>query len=260
MEEMARASYAAGVRYQCFTDHCDPVDWMNGGFFPRCREIPALVRAARDELLPALPADMTLCAGMELGESHFYPDVAREIVAGAKVDFILGSYHISPQYGDYYGIHYTSPQQCEELFDLYLDGLQTLAEWDIFDVMAHIGYFRRYAWAQGVDAALTAERFEKKLTRLFRTLIQNGRGIEINCSGIRDGCGPLPGEDVLRLYRSLGGRLVTIGSDAHCTRDAAKGLRRGLEILREVGFEQVAFYVRREPRLLPIGELLNDNL
>ena len=75
-------------------------------------------------------------------------------------------------------------------------------------MLAHVGYARRYMWRAGVDASMTLARFGDKIERVLRAVVDKGKGLEINCSGIRDGCGPFPSEEILRLYRALGGEIV----------------------------------------------------
>ncbi len=249
--DMVQAAYAAGVRWLCFTDHCDTVDWRTLELYPPCRDVARRELEAYEANLDRVPKDMTVRMGMELAELIFHPELKEELSSPPWLDFILGSYHITREYGDYHELTYT-PAFCEKLWDIYLRDLQQVAEMDYFDVMAHIGYVRRYAMAQGVDAGLSLARHGDRIEHLLRTLIQNGRGIEINCSGIRDGCGPFPSEEILRLYRSLGGEIVTVGSDAHRPRDAAKGLAQGQQILRECGFRYVALFTKRKPQFMPL--------
>ena len=250
--DMAMAAYAAGVRYLCVTDHCDTVDWQTLRFYPPCRTV---ARRDREELAAVrdrLPADMHLRLGLELAELRFHPALKDELAGAPGLDFILGSHHITAQLGDYHELRYADPAFCRRMWELYLDNLQWTAEQDYFDVMAHIGYVRRYAMAQGVDTALTLAEHGEQVEHLLRTLIQNGRGIEINCSGLRDGCGPFPSEEILRLYRSLGGEIVTAGSDAHRPADAGKCLAQGYDVLRACGFRYITVFTGRKPEFLPL--------
>lgn len=252
MWDMIRAEAAAGVEALCFTNHCDIIRWQDFRPNPRCREIAresaeklAQVRAAHD-----LPIPVRL--GLELGEAQNDPALAARLAADPALDFALGSLHILPGAGDFYFLTYTDVRQCDHYFDLYLDQLQLVAEQDFYDVLAHLGYARRYMWRAGVDAALTLDKFGGKVERLLRTVIDKGRGLEINCSGIRDGCGPFPSPEILRLYRAMGGEIITLGSDAHRPEDAAKGLAAGAEILKDCGFDYVCTFRRHKPEFTKI--------
>ena len=254
MWEMVQAEAAAGIGIVCFTNHCDLIRWQDEAPNIRCRgitgESAAKLHALRSEHTP--PIELRL--GIELGEGHRDPSLAAALAADPALDFVLGSLHLLPGYGDLYFQHYTSQAQCEALFDLYLDELEQIAALDFYDVLAHMGYGRRYMCRDGVDAAMTLERFGEKIERVLRVVIDKGKGLEINCSGIRDGCGPFPGEEILRLYRSLGGEIVTVGSDAHRPEDAAKGIREGVRILHACGFESVSVFRQRKPDQIKIDE------
>lgn len=250
--DMVMAEYNAGVRELCVTDHCDTVDWETREFYPPCLDVARREREMYEKHADRLPKDLRLRMGMELAEVIFHPEVLPQLLDAPWLDFILGSYHITKQYGDFHGLDYHDPSFCDTLWDVYLTDLQAVAEMDYFDVMAHIGYFRRYAHYQGVDTALTLAKHGDRVEQLLKTLIGNGRGIEINCSGIRDGCGPFPSPEILRLYRSLGGEIITVGSDAHCLSDAAKCVDEGQKILKACGFRYVTVFTGRRPEFLPI--------
>ena len=250
--DMVMAEYAAGVRHLCVTDHCDPVDWETLGFYPPCLDVARRETEAFEAVRDRLPPDLELRRGVELGEIIFHPEVMNTLARAPGLDFVLGSYHITREHGDFHWMDYSDPAFCREICDIYLRDLQWTAEMDYFDVMAHIGYFRRYAMAQGVDLSLTLREHGDRIEHLLRTLIQNGRGIELNCSGLRDGCGPFPSEEILRLYRDLGGQIITVGSDAHRLDNAAKCVDQGMELLKTIGFRYIAVFTKHEPRFIPI--------
>lgn len=250
--DMVMAEYNAGVRHLCITDHCDTVDWRTLEFFPRCREVARMELEAYEANRNRLPEDLELRMGMELAELIFHPELAEELSGYPWLDFVLGSYHITKEYGDYHEMDYHDPAFCESLWDIYLRDIQRVADMDYFDVLAHIGYVRRYAMNQGMDTGLSLAKHGDRIEHLLKTIVQNGKGIEINCSGLRDGCGPFPSEEILRLYRSLGGEIITIGSDAHRPQDAGKCLAQGQEILKACGFDYIAVFTKRKPAFIPI--------
>ena len=119
--------------------------------------------------------------------------------------------------------------------------------------MAHIGYCLRYMHKQGFDAEITLDRFGRKTDVLLRTLIENGKGIELNVADLVPGgredplLKPFPSVEILRRYRELGGDIITVGTDAHNTGAAGIGIREGYELLRDNGFKYVAVYKRHKP-------------
>ena len=252
MYDMVCAEARCGVEKLCFTNHCDVVDWRSMAFRPQCRDVvPETLRQLEQLRARPLP-NIEVYAGIELGEPLFAPQVAREIAGSQGLDFVIGSLHILQDYGDLYWIDYQSLEQCHQVFRAYLEELLRMAELDYFDVMAHIGYGRRYMWKKGFDAALSLDCYGEGIEELLRRLLDRGRGIELNCSGIRDGCGPFPQEEVLRLYRALGGEIITVGSDAHSPADAAKCLREGYDVLRACGFRYVTVFQNRQAEFIKL--------
>ena len=250
--DMVMAEYNAGVRRLCITDHCDTVDWRTREYYPACRTVARRELEAFEENRGRFPADLELRMGVELAELIFHPELTEELASPPWLDFILGSYHITREYGDYHEQDYHDPAFCDRLWDIYLRDIQQVAEMDYFDILAHIGYARRYAMRQGTDTGLTLARHGERIERLLKTIIQNGKGIEINCSGIRDGCGPFPNVEILRLYRQLGGEIITTGSDAHRPEDAAKGIAAGVDVLKDCGFDYVCVFRQRKPEFIKI--------
>ena len=59
--------------------------------------------------------------------------------------------------------------------------------------------------------------FKEMLIEILKKGIERNVGIEINTSGLSKRAlnGTLPSKDLLKLYRELGGEILTIGSDSH---------------------------------------------
>jgi len=252
MWEMIRAEADAGISAMCFTNHCDPVRWDDFTPATRCLEIipesvEKLAEAAREHELP-----IPVYLGVELADGQLAPERVAALAAAPELDFVLGSMHLIPGVGDYYFQHYTDAEQCGRIFDLYLEQLQRIAELDFYDVLAHVGYVRRYMWRDGVDFSMSLARYGDRVEQLLRTVIDKGRGLEINCSGLRDGCGPFPSEEILRLYRSMGGEIITVGSDAHRPEAAAAAVREGTELLQACGFDYVNIFRQRKPEFIKL--------
>ena len=86
---------------------------------------------------------------------------------------------------------------------------------------------------------------------LFRILIQNGRGIELNVSGLyKPMKDTMPTFEVLRLYRACGGEIITIGSDAHKAQYIGAFQKEGQAMLREAGFRDITVFEARKPEFI----------
>lgn len=252
MAEMARAALSRGMSEVCFTDHTDfdiPETMQLG---PDNFVLPRQQAHQYIEAMEKVPDGIYMTLGLELGEGNHDPARAKRIYAMPEYDFILGSLHNLKDQPDFYYIKYESAEQCRLLYEQYLEELIELAAIPCFDVMAHIGYCLRYMHKQGFDEELTMERNGDRIDVLLRTLIENGRGIELNVADLVPGGreDPLlrafPSVPILRRYRELGGDIVTVGSDAHTAKAASVGVKEGYELLRDNGFRYVALYRRHK--------------
>lgn len=249
---MIAASAEAGLSLICFTDHMDMADEKTGrarNSLPERRDSFLRRRAAAESLLPP---ELTVRFGMELGGPMQLPVEAAEAVELPELDFVIASVHNIPNVPDFYFYPFGCEEECEALNRRYLLELLRLAEFPDFDVMGHIGYTTRYMHQRGFDECITVEKYGDELRALLARLIENGKGIECNTSGYRDAGAPYPGEDILRLYRSLGGEIITVGSDAHNPSQVAFGIREGYELLKNCGFRYVSEFRERQCEFIPL--------
>ena len=247
MAEMAAAARDRGISALCFTDHVEMDDSRSGRLDPDLDiRWPATLAAYR-ALTASPPEGIRIRLGMELGAPNHCPEVAARAAAAPELDFILGSLHNLRDVTDFYYYPYASEEECRRLNEAYLAELLEIAAMDCFDVMAHIAYTSRYMARAGFVTKIDTTHDGGALRELLGRLIQRGKGIEINTSGMRQGSGPYPGTDILALYRDLGGEIVTTGSDGHRPEDAGAGIREAGELLRSLGFRYAAEYVKRQP-------------
>lgn len=255
MTQMALASYEKGVREICFTDHWD-LDYF------RTNPCGESLRQAHwqkvlemfEQLRKNKPTDLKVRLGMELGEGNHNPQSAKEVASAPELDFVLGSLHNLLNEDDFYDKSYTSLEECKKLNERYARELVELSKMDFYDVLAHIGYTVRYMRRDGIPASFDMDEFGDMVDSCLKNLIQGGRGIEINCSGLRtkEIMAPIPTVNILKRYKELGGEIITVGSDAHRTNQAAGGIDEGLDILRELGYKYITVYEKRKPSFIKL--------
>ena len=136
----------------------------------------------------------------------------------------------------------------------YLAELLELAELPCIDAIAHIGYTRRYMKKAGFDLPVDMAHYGDELDTLLRRMRDRGLALEVNTSGLRnpDLGETIPGADVIRRWRALGGERITLGSDAHTVADAGGGLREGLALIRDCGFAWLTVFRERKAEFIKI--------
>lgn len=245
MTEMAEAALRAGMNEVCFTDHIEPVAW-NGRDPIEFYDWGALSEEFR-EAREALGDRIQLRLGIELGEAVLDLPRTAELLKGApELDFIIGSTHILSERFGFVDMYFFHPEDEEEaLLGIgdYLGLVRQTVEWGQFDVLGHLTLPLRYL-NENQGFHLSFDPFEAEVEGILRTVVQKGRGIELNTNR---GNTPLPDEKWLRMYRDLGGEIITLGTDAHTPEFAGCAVRERQELLRRCGFTRFCTFERRQP-------------
>jgi len=244
LENMAAAALEMGMGEVCVTDHCDLMD-LHGQLDRSFSWDPLLEQFRR--IQPRFAEKLPIRLGLELGEAWEDPELARRIVGRTDLDFVIGSVHnLSHEDGgiDFYYVHYENAEHCHRVLRSYFDCMETLSRMDCFDVLGHVIYPLRYMNDRDGNQ-VTLEPYYPQLERIFRAVIAKDKGIEVNTNRGRT---LEPWREVLALYKDCGGRIVTLGSDAHRREDMALGIAQAAKLLGEFGLSP-AVYRRRKVRL-----------
>lgn len=245
VEELCRQAVRRGLSVYGLTDHCDLTKNTGEELFfeiqSSVREVEAFRESCREPVI--------FLTGIELGQAVDNYPAAEKAAALCDYDFVIGSIHNAGGIEDFYFEDYSkmSMGQIDELMQDYFDRLILLIDWGKADTLAHITYpFRYMAGEYGLD--ISAERYRSFFDEILIKMIQSDMALEVNTSGLRQKLGKtLPDGALLSRYRELGGKLITLGSDAHKTEDVGAGIPQALLLLRQIGFDAVYYYKNRHP-------------
>lgn len=189
--------------------------------------------------------------GIELGQATHDFETAEKVVSDKRLDFIIGSMHELPAHDDFAFLDY-SKENIPLLLKEYFEELLKLCRWGKFDILGHLTYTLRYIEGEyGYKADMSPYR--DIIAECFTQLIDKGKGIEINTSGLRQKYGrTFPEIEYVKLFRDLGGKIISVGSDSHSPDDLAKGIKEGIELAHEAGFEYVCCFKKHQPVFMSI--------
>lgn len=241
IENMARAAMQKNISEIAITDHVE----LAGGL--DCLWIQNEQKVFREiDKVRAGTGNLVIRKGMELGNTHLEPDQANKICREFNGDFIIGSVHNLVEGRDVWYYDFSNIN-CEEFFCEYLDAVMYVAEKSDYDVIGHITYPFKGIYQQKRYVP-DFNKYKKQLQKIFEIVVNRGKGIEINTSGLRvDLRQTLPHRDILRLYRECGGTYITIGSDAHKAEEVGEGILQAVEEIRSLGYENITTYEKRKP-------------
>lgn len=253
--ELGLAAYAV-------TDHCECNRWYSEDhysgeetyrYFNFGKDFENSVSAVT-RLKDQYSGKLNLICGIEMGQATHDLYIAEKIVSDERLDFVIGSMHQLPKTEDFAFINYNdyTIDGIYELLERYFTEIYKLCKWGKFDVLGHLTYTLRYIKGSfGID--IDTSRFDEIIAESFRALIHNGCGIEINTSGLRQAYGDtFPSLKYVKLYRELGGEILSIGSDAHTVEDLGKGVADGAEIAKAAGFTRLCYFKQRKPVFIEI--------
>lgn len=229
------------------TDHCEANAYLSDRYDKAIRQSFFEAKKAR-----AIFCDrLRVYAGMELGQPLQDKEAAEKALSGCNFDFVLCSLHNLTGKEDFYFLNYTG-MDVNSLLQSYFEELLETARWGGFDSLAHLTYPLRYIVGDyGISVNLSDYR--KIIDEILLTLVQGEKALEINTSGLRQSFGrTLPEKEIISRFKELGGRYVTIGSDAHRWADLGAGVEEGIATAYKAGFTHFAVYEQRRPKLLPI--------
>ncbi|MCP1101630.1 histidinol-phosphatase (PHP family) [Aequitasia blattaphilus] len=161
-------------------------------------------------------------AGIEIGLQPQLVEYYRHYFEKHQFDFIIGSVHVMNG-RDPYLKNVFKGKRDQEVYRAYLEAvLENVRLHDEYHVLGHLDYVVRYG--NDMDKNYNVEKDFDLIDSILKTIIEKGKGIEINSAGIRKGLkGPHPSIEIIRRYKELGGEILTIGSDAHIASDVGSG-------------------------------------
>lgn len=244
LSDICRGAKEKGIGAICITDHCDvkPISDMEKLIQTR----KDVFRAVTEEK----PDGVELLLGIELACGGFYPQtdifaqVEQTILRVGHYDCVIGSVHsVGPTSTARNNYENMSKEELVAYLERYFDAILAMLTYGKPDILAHLTYPLRYINGK-FHKSLDWRELEDKIREIFTHLIQKGIALEINtsCLGSDYDC-TMPDEDILKIYLDMGGRLLTLGSDAHKPENIGKGFDRAIQMLKAQNVDTL-YYVK----------------
>ncbi|NFS28237.1 histidinol phosphate phosphatase [Clostridium botulinum] len=185
-----------------------------------------------------------LLLGIELGLTLPSFNIINEKAKNFNYDFILGSVHAV--YNEDIYIDYCKRDDLtkKEFFHNYLEFmLNVINKYDCFDSLAHFDYPCRYTKFENNEIALCDHH--EILDEIFKALISKGKVLEINTRRLdtKDTFNNMM--DIYSRYKELGGKYITLGSDAHNVNAIATNFKNALSLTEILGLKPIYFKNRK---------------
>ncbi|ONI40397.1 hypothetical protein AN639_01025 [Candidatus Epulonipiscium fishelsonii] len=189
---------------------------------------------------------LSIKMGVEMGQPHHNLDLANQTILHHPFDFVMASIHKLTDKFDI-GICNFEGIDFNKLYTDYLNALIKMTQTADFDILGHLTYPARYYFAHSKNYPDWTP-FKSQFEYLFKELIRQDKGIEINCSEVFKPMGrTMPDLNILALYKECGGKILTIGCDSHRHEFLGSATNDGIKVAQQAGFSEITKYTNRIP-------------
>lgn len=247
-ELMAKRAFELGIQHFTLTDHIENEkldSWHYAEAMERSREVYLALKAEYE-------GRMNVYFGAELGQPLYDLPQAEAILQKYDYDFVLGSQHRTKSY-PYINQIPDSEEARRRAMDEYFEEELALAEWGKFCTLSHLTFPLRFISGDFGGHEVDMSRYTAIIDKILDVIIKSNIALEVNSSGIRKGLHvPMPSAEYIKRYFDKGGRLITVGSDAHRVEDVGADIPKCLDMLRDIGYNEICVFSKKRPIFIKI--------
>ncbi|CAH2214581.1 histidinol-phosphatase HisJ family protein [Tepidibacter aestuarii] len=247
MEDVINRAIELGLKEVMFTDHVD-FDFPNNkiSFEIDYEEYMRSINKFRKKY-----KEIDILMGVEIGYQPNLNNKIDKLLSSYDFDFVIGSIHAWEGIELDTGNLFKGKSQ-QEGYIKYFEMLKhTIENFDNCDVYGHLDFIVRYGNFK--NKVLKYEDYKAIIDEILYMIIKNGKGIEVNTSGLRYKLDNFhPSKDILTRYFEMGGEIITLGSDAHRCKDLCADFDIAIDQLKKIGFKQITQFKNRKPSFIKI--------
>ncbi|MBQ9760168.1 MAG: histidinol-phosphatase HisJ family protein [Clostridia bacterium] len=255
IDEVCERAIQMGLLAVTISDHVDVCFAKKHGTYDTMKRCVEAVKGARKRYGDSIH----ILQGLELAEDQFDPALTERILSLCEYDVILGSVHtlyVDGVEDSYSRVNWSADAMeigcVKAFFTAYLNALRDMIDRADIDVLCHLTCPLRYINGK-YNRGLDENDFADQIDAILKAIIQKGIALEVNTSGLAASeKGTLPSEEIIRRYFGMGGRLITLGSDAHVPQNIAVGFDRVKNMLRSIGFTEYCYFEKRKPKFISL--------
>lgn len=248
VEDVVKDAIKLGLKEICFTDHVDygvkkDHDDITSTLARFNVDYPTYYEKIK-YLQDKYKEDISIKLGLEFGiQTHTIP-MYESLIKRYPFDFILLSIHEVDDLEFWTQDYQKGKTQKEYNEGYYKELLNVVKNYHDYSVLAHLDLITRYDKC----GIYPFENVKDTVIEILKTVIKDGKGIEINTSSHRYGLNDLtPSREILKLYKELNGQIITIGSDSHKKEHLGTYIEESKKELKELGFEYYCTYDKLKP-------------
>ena len=181
--------------------------------------------------------------GVEVGMREKTLEGSRAFVERVPFDQVTGAIHFMDDLDLYYPDFYQDKEKETAYRRYFQDMAENLHTHSFVDVLAHIDYIARYAPYDNPE--LDYGSFRQEIDEVLKTVIETDTVLELNTRRLGDSLALKELVPIYARYKELGGRFITLGSDAHKHEDIGAHFGAAREMAAALGLTVVTFCERQ---------------
>lgn len=246
MEDMIKRSIELGLKEICFTDHVDydiDTDISFGINYDNYFEkLDYFKNKYKDKI--------SIKKGIEMGLQRQIIDKCSKESNEYPFDFIICSVHAINKKDLYFGEFFNDKTQHQSYEMYYKELYHIVKNYKDYSVLGHLDLIKRYG---DYDKLLDDSLFSDIIESILKQAIYDGKGIELNTSCYRYNLPDLtPSRYILKMYKDLGGEIITTGSDSHTPSQIAYQFDYIYSVLKDIGFKYISKFNNMKPEFIKI--------
>lgn len=247
MVDIIKRAIKLGLKQVIFTDHVDfdsPEEMFS-------YEINYLDYMNKINNLKYNYPNIEILMGVEIGYQPHLNERLDKFLKSYPFDFVICSIHSCDGLDFYNGDFFKGKTQRESYISYFKTIQESIENYNNFDVYGHLDAIVRYG--NFPNKKVEYLDFKDVIDNILILIIKKGKGIELNTSGLRYNLGEMhPNIDIVKRYFELGGKIITLGSDAHEANDLCANFKEGIKILKDIGFKKITQFKNRIPIFIEI--------
>ena len=243
MRDIFEKAISLGLDEIAITDHLEyDIEGMTEKWILNLDKYTKTVLEYQDEYRGKL--DIKL--GVEVGVQPHTREHLEEQIKKYPFDFVIASTHAINRCDLAWG-ELQKTRNKEELQRFYFETvLDNVKKYEQFSVYGHMDFVTRYGGSS--FSGMDLNEHWDIITKILKTLVLKGKGIEINTSGYRYKENRVyPEFKILKKYLELGGKIITIGSDAHIKEHIFMDVDKAYDILEKLGVKYITTFDKMKP-------------
>ena len=232
-----KRALALGFEELCFTNHIDYEVPDNASCDVK------QYKKDFDEAKKEYEGKIRLKFGMEFGMQVHTIDKFQKTFDENDFDFIILSCHALDNLGFWNGGFQEGKTQKEFNERYYNEILNFIKKYKDYSTLGHLDVIRRYD-----KTYYPFEKVKDIIAEILKIVIADGKGIEVNTSSFRYKIPDfMPSENILKLYKDLGGEIITVGSDSHDILHLGSNFDKAREELIKLGYKHFYTFDKMKP-------------